>query len=282
MRPFTIYQHMEGQQEKLVSLIGQVIKPSSIYLLGASLYRRRSESVFCPIAPTSQHVSDYYFLVLLADTQNRPLSDWRDRIEQHCAAIMPVTVIVMETKTFADWIISGHRFARTVLQQSVPLYATEKDNPLPPIPGNYDAATERKMIAKQHREGLDKARGFLAGAELFGLRKEMKLSTFMLHQSVEQALQTILVTGTGFHYCTHNINRLIRYAGLASYQLSDIFPRNNENEKRLFSILQKAYIEARYGQDFSVQGQDLILLSERVKRLHDLLEEYAQTMLQTG
>lgn len=279
MRPFTIYPHIEGQQDRLVTLIRNCIEPSAVYLLGASLYRRRSESIFRPIAPTAQYGSDYHFLVLLPDIQNRPLSDWRDRIEQHCASLLPVTVIVLETQSFADWISTGHRFARTVLQQVVLLYATETGNALPQTPGSYDAAIERKIITKQYREGLDKAKEMLAGAELFLLRKHLHLSAFMLHQSAEQALQTLLVTGTGFAYGSHNIDRLIRYAGLVSYQVRDVFPRNNDSEKRIFTLLQKAYIDGRYGQDFSVQEQDLLTLTGRVKRIQDLLEENGKTLL---
>ncbi len=273
MRPFTIYPHVEGQQDKLVALIREVVQPTAIYLLGAALYRRRSESIFCTTAPTSQHISDFYLLVLIDNTHNRPLSEWRDQIEQHCCALLPVTLIVLETNSFTEWLRIGHRFAREVVQNAVPVYAVETDN-LPLAQSiMYDATTERKAIERQYRSGLDKAREFLAGAELFRIRKQMKLSAFMLHQSAEQALHTLLITGTGFHYCTHNIDRLIRYAGMVSYQLHDVFPKKTDNDKRLFNLLQKAYIDSRYRQDYTIHLHDLVALTEKVKLIHDILEE---------
>lgn len=86
MKPFTIYHSITesypGQQEKLVDLIKEVVEPNIIYLLGASLFRRRSESIFCPTAPSSGHVSDYYFLVLISNIENRSLPQLQDQIEQ--------------------------------------------------------------------------------------------------------------------------------------------------------------------------------------------------------
>ena len=278
MKPFTIYHSLTqsglGQQEKLVSLILELIQPDRIYLLGASLYRRRSESIFCTTAPTSQHYSDYYFLILIGSTHNRPLSEWQDKIEQHCGSLMPVTVIVLETSTFNEWLSSGHQFARTVMQVSTPVF--EADNIQISSTGDFDPETENIALEKQYREGLDKAREFLAGAELFRVRKQNKLAAFMLHQSAEQALRTLLKIGTGFHSCTHNIDRLIRYASMVSYQLPDVFPRKTENEKRLFSLLQKAYIDSRYKEDYIIQFQDLILLTERVNQILDLIKDSRQ------
>ena len=95
----------------------------------------------------------------------------------------------------------------------------------------------------------------------------------MLHQSAEQAFSTLLKTKTGFYICTHNIDRLLRYASLVCYQLPDVFPRKTENEKRLFGPLQKAYIDSRYKDDYSISETDLLILTARVRRIMELLEE---------
>src|SRR5205809_5936940 len=116
MKPFSLYhKHAAAiafQQQQLVDIILQIVKPDLIYLLGASLHRRRSESIFCSEAPTSQHTADYYLLVLLPDFNNREQYEWQDMIEQHCSGLMPVTTIVLKTTTFKEWLLDGHHFAR--------------------------------------------------------------------------------------------------------------------------------------------------------------------------
>lgn len=279
MRPFTIYhsitESFPSQQEKLVSLILESVQPDIIYLLGASLYRRRSESIFCPTSPSSQHTSDYYFLVLINNTNHRSLQQWQDQIEQLCNTVMPVTIILLETAPFNSWLSTGNLFARNVYRSAIPVF--EADNlSLSPV-GHYNPEVEQKTLEKLFRDGLNKSQEFLAGADLFRIRKQFRLAAFMLHQATEQAVGTLVKIGTGFHCCTHNIERLLRYASMVSYQIPDIFPRKTDNEKRLFNILQKAYIESRYGEGYSIGLTDLLELTERVRVIQGILAEYGKT-----
>lgn len=280
MRPFTIYhsisESFSAQQVKLVSLIREIVQPDKIYLLGASLYRRRSESIFCQTAPSSQYVADYYFLVLINHSDKKSLPQLQDQIEQHCSSVMPVTIILLETAMFNDWLTSGHLFARSVVQSAISVF--EADNvSLSPI-GEYNPATEQKALEKRYWDGLNKSQEFLAGSELFTLRKQCRLAAFMLHQAAEQTLGTLIKIGTGYHYCTHNIERLTRYAGLVSYRIQDVFPRKTDKEKRLFTTLQKAYIESRYSEEYTLAVADLTELSERVRIMQDILVESGKTI----
>lgn len=282
MRPFTIYHSMSesfsAQQEKLVSLIKEIVQPDKIYILGASLYRRRSESIFCQTAPSSQHTGDYYFLVLINNNRNKSLQQLQDQIEQHCLSVMPITIILLETSLFNQWLASGHLFARTVCQTAIPVFEAA-DISLSPV-GDHDPETERITQGKRYREGILKSQEFLAGAELFIVRKQNRLAAFMLHQAVEQALATLIKIGTGYHCCSHNIERLIRYAGMVSYRIADIFPRKTEKEKRLFNILQKAYIDSRYKEDYRIEFSDLLELAERVRFIQEILAESGKTIFQ--
>ncbi len=282
MRPFTIYhsitESFAGQQEKLISLILESVQPDTIYLLGASLFRRRSESIFCPTSPSSQHVGGYFFLILINNTNHRSLPQWQDQIEQHCSSFIPVTIILLETAQFNDWLTSGHLFARNVFQSAIPVF--EADNlSISPV-GPYNLEAEQKTLERLFRDGLTRSQEFLAGVDLFRVRKQYGLAVFMLHQATEQAVGTIIKIGTGFHCCTHNIERLLRYAGMVSYQIPDIFPKKTDNEKRLFNILQKAYIESRYREGYNIGLTDLLELTERVRIIQTILAEYGKTIFQ--
>jgi len=220
-------------------------------------------------------MADYCFLVLIKNTNNKSLPQLQDQIEQHCSSAMPVTIFLLETAIFNGWLATGHLFARTVCQSGVSIYAA--GNFSISSVGHYNAEAELKNLEKLFREGLNKSREFLAGADLFALRKQYKLAAFMLHQAAEQALGTLLKIGTGYHCCTHNIERLLRYAGMVSYQIPDIFPRKTDNEKRLFSLLQKGYIDSRYREDYSIGFTDLHELTERVRIIQDILIESGKT-----
>jgi uncharacterized protein len=284
MKPFTIYHlcrdSFSFQQQKLVEVIVEAAKPDMIYLLGASLYRRRSESIFNDPAPTSRNTSDYFLLILIRDLSNMELHEWQDKIENHCKSIMPVTTIVLQTATYEEWLKAGHRFAQTVSQSAVPIYnsATLSRE----VSQNNTGTTIEKHPEKQFAEGLTRAKEFLAGSELFQVRKQNTMAAFMLHQSAEQSLRTLLKTGTGFHANTHNIGRLLRYASLVSHQLPDIFPQKTEQDKRLFNLLQKAYIDARYNNDYKINSDDLLCLTEKVRHIQKILSDAGKSLPNTS
>lgn len=275
MKPFTIHHFKESlpssQQEQLVFLIREVVAPDVIFLLGSSLHRRRSESIFCKEAPSSLHFEHYVFLVLIGNEEHKALHEWQDKIEQHCSLVVTTTTIVLETTIFNEWLKAGHYFARMVHSSSVCLYNGGRVSLN--VPDSYDAVSEKKTMESIYKDGLNKSQEFLVSAELSRVRVQYKMAAFMLHQATEQALRTLVQTGTGFYCNTHNLDRLIRYGSMVSFQLPDVFPRKTENEKRLFNLLQKAYVDARYKESYSIGLADLTVLIERVTWIRDILRD---------
>jgi HEPN domain-containing protein len=281
MRSFTLY-HLYGrsfafQQEKLIPIIVETAKPDIIFLLGGSLYRRRSESIFCPTAPSSLHTSDYFLLVLLNDLSRYELHEWQDKIERHCKAVMPITCIVLQTSTFTEWLKAGDGFANTVRSSGALIYS--RGNLELPDTVETNNLMRGKELELQYRDGLNKAKEFMAGAELFKVRQQNRMAAFMLHQSSEQALRTLIRIGTGFRSCTHNIGRLIRYASLVAYELPDIFSHKDDRNIHLFNLLQKAYIEGRYNENYKISNSDLLDLTDRVSRINGLLATKGESIL---
>lgn len=282
MRPFTIYQaafdSFRHTGKRIVDLIGELVEVDRIYLLGGSLHRRRTESLFNQLAPSLQYVADCYCLILLPDTNTTRLVQLQDQIEQQCTKILPMTAIVLSTKQFDSWLLDGHAFALRVYN-SAPLLL-QKDTGYQGTLGMIDEVTEQKRTELTYKEGLKRVDAFLAGAELFCLRKENRMAAFMLHQAAEQALSTLLKTATGYYCCTHNIERLLRYAGMVTHRVNEIFPKNNEPEKRLVSLLQKAYIDSRYREDYAITEADLRDLLGRVSDLRQILMESPEASTQ--
>src|SRR5450432_1983938 len=126
MRPFSIYmsckEFLDFHREKLVSIISKIVKQDIMYLLGESLYRRRSESIFCPEAPTSQHAGDYFLLIVVQDLGDKESYQWQDEIEQQCSSVVTVTTIVLKTSAFQQWVKEGHPFAAAVRNAAPPIF----------------------------------------------------------------------------------------------------------------------------------------------------------------
>jgi HEPN domain-containing protein len=222
-------------------------------------------------------MADYFLLILMEDFSNKEAHEWQDKIETHCKALTPITTLVLQMNTFEEWLREGHPFATSVQKSAQVIYNNRSSNLPIPQTANSDAVTI--AIEKQLTEGLTKAKEFLTGSELFRIRKQHAMAAFMLHQSAEQALRTLLKIGTGYHANTHNIDRLLRYSLLVSYQLPDIFPQKTEEDRRLFNLLQKAYIDTRYKEDYKISNDDLLHLTEKIRCIHEILSDVRKTML---
>ncbi|PVD49616.1 hypothetical protein DC498_24090 [Terrimonas sp.] len=246
------------------------LNPEMILLLGASVNRRRTESIFQQESPTAQYISGCFLLMLIADADGKPLYEWQDRVETICKNVLPVTAIVLPTTTLNQWSEQGHLFSRHVQVSALVIYDAGRFS----MPKNITPVSEEviKQLHKDHQEGITRAWVFLTGAEFFSRQNQNAMAAFMLHQSAEQALHTLISVATGYKTTTHNIDRLLRYGALVSYQLPDIFPRNTDKEKQLFQVLQEAYLASRYKDSYSVTSEDVYTLITRIKTVIAIAE----------
>jgi hypothetical protein len=72
---------------------------------------------------------------------------------------------------------------------------------------------------------------------------------------------------TGYKPKTHNIEELADQTALLHPVLEGALPRTEDEDKRLFDLLKRAYIEARYSKSYRITLDELRILRERV---HDL------------
>lgn len=268
---YLLTESFKSREAKLVALITEAVPVEKIYLLATSLAQQRTESIFMPAAPGCNKVGHYWLLVLVDAACG--LSDYyvQDKIENNCKNFIPVTVIVLHTQQFNTWLTEGHRFACTVLKAAVLLHDSTNIPLL--MPNAINEAANKTTRQSYCTQGCNKVNEFMAGAELYRLRKQNKMAAFMLHQATEQALHTIFKLATGLHINTHNIDKLLRYCSMLNYSIPTIFPQEGTTNERLLTLLQKAYIDTRYKDDFTITGDELLVLLERVKSLQIIMSK---------
>ncbi|MEO6837643.1 MAG: HEPN domain-containing protein [Ginsengibacter sp.] len=190
-------------------------------------------------------------------------------LETKSKQFISMTAFVLTIFTFKTWLETGQRFAIKVHKEAKLLYGS---NELLPIIEAHPEDIEEKNNAI-YTEAKNKVVEFLAGADLYIIRKQTKLAAFMLHQATEQCLHAMFELNTGMYLATHNIDKLLRYCSMICYRLPEIFPRNNKKEERLFQLLQKAYVGGRYDNNYSITVTELQEIRERVMELKELMNE---------
>lgn len=94
-------------------------------------------------------------------------------------------------------------------------------------------------------------------------------ASFHLSQVTESLYFAVLVVITGYKPKAHNLDRLIHLVNELTPDLLDIFETNVIREKKAFELLKRAYIDARYKKDYSIDKEDLDYLEHRVNILFD-------------
>ncbi len=164
----------------------------------------------------------------------------------------------------------AHYFETEIKRDGIMLYDS----------GAYKLARRRKLdyteirdrAQKYFDDKFGKANNFLEDT-LFNFKKnEYVHSSFHLHQSAENLLRVIPMVFILYGHKSHDLSELMNAAKKHTTEIFSAFPRDTEEEKRLFDLLQRAYIESRYNPDFEIVKADIDALLPKVEQLRDIVE----------
>ncbi len=97
--------------------------------------------------------------------------------------------------------------------------------------------------------------------------ENFKTAMFLLHQSVELSCTELLTCRLGYRSTTHSLRKLFALSENITAKVTELFPASTEEEEKLFKLLQRAYVDVRYKEDYAVSPNDVFTLSERVSEL---------------
>ncbi|MFT4223529.1 HEPN domain-containing protein [Dysgonomonas sp.] len=236
--------------------------------------------------PTS-YMSDYDILVVTSDTMNKKVAHYLDNLESiysnNTDRQTPVQLINEDIKTLNRQLEEGRYFYTQLKKEGVVLYDS----------GKYKLARRRKLKYKEiqqqakeyFEERYNRANNLLKYAMIADKEADFKEVSFFLHQACEHYYNAIILTFTLRNTKQHNLNKLSAAVRRYSKELTQVFPLDTDEGKRLFRLIKVAYIEARYNPEFVVTKEDIDALIPKVELLRDItkriceqkIEEYGQT-----
>jgi len=264
----------------VINKIASALLPEKIYLLSVIHQRAELQSIFVESILEEQIIEALNILILSGESEKRSNDELQDIIENRLGIQIPITAFVLQAGQFNGWLKKEHPFAIKVIHKAM-LYFDAGNIPLS-MPDSFNEFGAKDLLIEDLEHKMRKAVEFLAGAELFIVRKQFEMSAFHLHQASEQIYSGIIRFVTGFQIQTHNLDKLYRYSKYLLPGLKDLFPRDVENEIKLFQYLQKAYLGGRYNADYSIKYAVVSQLFERVKKLLILCRGLLRTRLITA
>jgi predicted nucleotidyltransferase/HEPN domain-containing protein len=215
--------------------------------------------------PETKYESDFDVLAVVESEElAADVSLWHEmeRRAREVAGKTPVTLIVHGVKFLNHEIRIGQYFFADVVNEGVLLYDSRRFALARPKALN---ARERLALAERNfRNWFDSASEFWRGCRYYASRDLLKHAAFLLHQATERYYHAALLVFTGYKQRTHDIEALGKLAGEQHALLFDVLPKTEPEDKRLFDLLKKAYIDARYSMSYRVTADELAILQERV------------------
>lgn len=153
--------------------------------------------------------------------------------------------------------------------------------------GQYKLARRRKLDYTEIRDRAQKyfddkfgrALSFLVDVPHPAERSDYKQASFYLHQAAENLLRVIPMVFILYGHKSHNLSELMNAVKKHTTEVFKVFPRDTEEEKRLFDLLERAYIESRYNPDFEIVKADIDALIPKVEQLRDIVERVCRERL---
>lgn len=260
----------QEQLKQVVQIIVETVSPEKIILFGSYARGKWVDEQHMEGNTLHEYISDYDILVVTPRGDDRHEHDIQDKVEARCHFRTPITVIVHSIDFVNARLTEGQYFFSDIKKEGILLYDAAN---IPLAELKELTATERRDIAKDDfNHWFTNAAKFLKGVELYANDDDLNMAAFMLHQAAERTYSAAILVFMGYRPRTHNLGRLMRLCRDFSFELANVFPSNNNEESHLFTILKKAYIDARYKKNYLITREEVSILTDRVKQLQDITE----------
>lgn len=166
-------------------------------------------------------VSKYYFLILSNYSGEYEIHEMESIIECRFRDRMPVTAVIMYPGIFKTKKLNGSPLTTALNQPGCCIYNGHNSDLFLSLQRSTTMWKEENE--KSFTCGSKLTRSFFEGAVFYHFAGQLNMAAFMLHQSAEQALKTILHLCMGDAIAIHDIERLLELAAIFNSRLQDLF-----------------------------------------------------------
>ena len=218
--------------------------------------------------------SDFDILVI-ADkklaSKHRKWDKLEDRFMRSSVVPTPVTLIHHSIGFLNAQLSKGQYFFSDIKKEGILLYDSDRNE----LAEKKELTPEeyQKKAKKNFKKWFESAKEFYEFSNIAIEKKYYNKSAFELHQATERFYSALLLVLTDYKPKTHDIKKLGKLVAAQEPKLLEVFPKGTEEERNRFELLRKAYVDARYDDDYKILRKELKWLGQRVKKLQKLTED---------
>jgi HEPN domain-containing protein len=208
----------------------------------------------------------------ISDAINSKIKDKNHRLQ-----------LTIEPVAYANSLTDQKRyFFADIKRDGILLYDSDRYELLR-LPGLEINSADRINNAKiNYHNTLDKAIDFMRYFQ-FGIDSgDLDGAAFNLHQTAENLFNCTILVLNGYEARTHDLVELNKLCSANSNKFLNIFLSNNNEERRSFDLLRKAYHKSRYGGQYEINRKQLEYLADRVMILMEIVIDVCGERINQG
>lgn len=218
--------------------------------------------------------------IVLDKHEYKPFDEIEKAVNFSLLAYPKITCTVHAHGTITDMIIKGHFYYSNLCTQKNCIYQQQANFNLP-LSDTHLSAKNYLYAISIFTKYIDKAFAFLAGAQRFLKNNETSVSAFMLQQACEFAYRSLIIIFKGKDIKSHDLVVLRTNIAIYEPQIIGLFNVKIKKEISLLTLLNEAYVKARYDFDYQIGEDQLTMLNDAttnlLKGVKQLFEQYLFT-----
>ena len=235
--------------------------------------------------PENGYLSDFDLLVVVSHEKLTNIADYwwnsEDQILRDPSIGRTVNLIVHDLDEVNAALKRGEYFWTDIVRDGIALYEIPGHPFAAPQPITAQAATD--MAGRFFDTKIADVDTWLRSVDRskpdWNAQSARKNAAFQIHQAVEAAYACFLLVHTFYFPRSHNIKFLRSLAEDVDTRLVEAWPREHRFDRRRFELLKRAYVEARYSDQYDASPEDLEWLMTRARVLRDRVADHCQSRI---
>lgn len=268
--PASLPEHKLKEIEAIKQVIAEFVDPDMIILYGSYARGEYKDQVYMKDGIRYFYISDYDLIVVTNKTNIKEY-ELTNELEKRISARPDINFFMYDIDYVNKELVTGNFFFVPVFFEGVILYNSGKSALKSPKPLSIEQI--KKNISSYYDFWIGNANSFFAhfhfDYELMLQGKSRSgMNAWYLFQTLESIYSALLLVFMGIKPKLHNLYKYRRSVNMISDELNAIFPEvKDSNERRLFDLLNRAYISGKYKMDFEVSLEDLKEVSSRLEKM---------------
>jgi predicted nucleotidyltransferase len=181
-----------------------------------------------------------------------------------------VSLLVHDLRFVNKEIRIGSYFFGDILHEGIVLHDAHRFTLA--TPKSATPAERAERAERTFKYWFESADGFVQ-TYAFGVSQGLNNhAAFLLHQAAERLYTTAAMVFTGYKRKEHNLEKLHQDVALLHPDLRAVLPHETPEDRHLFELLRRAYIDARYDRRYHITAEELATLGERVRQFAAVVE----------